>query len=65
MATLSIVGILTFLLLIALIGFIVWLITEKIPMSDTFKTTLNVAVVILIVLFLIGLLTGKTTLPHL
>ena len=64
MATLSIVGILTFLLLIALIGFIVWLITEKIPMSDTFKTVLNVVVVVLIILFLIGLLTGKTSLPH-
>jgi hypothetical protein len=38
---------------IAVVGFLVWLITSKVPMPDYFKIGIQVIAVILVVLFVI------------
>ena len=40
------------ILQLAIVGFIVWLITTKIPMSDLFKTVIYVIVAIVVILYL-------------
>ena len=40
------------ILQLAVVGFIVWLITTKIPMSDLFKTVIYVIVAIVVILYL-------------
>lgn len=50
-------------LAIALIGFLVHLIVTKIPMDDTFKQTIPVIVIFVVVLYLLGLLFGSVVLP--
>lgn len=57
----DIVSILVTLLVIALIGFIVYLITEHIPMPPIFKQVIIVICAILIILYVISLLTGHIT----
>lgn len=54
----DIAGILTTILLFALVGFIVYLIVNNVPMPESFKQTLIVAVVVLLVLYLISLVAG-------
>ncbi len=55
----DIVGILTTILLFALVGFVVWLIVTYIPMPDPFAKVIIVAVVVLLVLYLIGVIAGS------
>lgn len=45
-------GLIELVLVLAVVGFIVWLITTKIPMNDTFKIVIYVVVAIVLVLFL-------------
>lgn len=52
------ISILVTLLLIALIGFCVWVIVTYIPMPDIFQKLIIVVCVVLIVLYLISLLSG-------
>lgn len=56
-------SILLVLLLVALVGFIVHLITTHIPMHDAFKQLIVVICIVLICLYLIGLVMGTITLP--
>jgi hypothetical protein len=58
-------GLVVAILVIALIGFLVYLVTTYIPMPAPFKQVLIVAVVILLVLYLLALLTGGAALPRL
>jgi heme A synthase len=60
----DLVGILTALLVFALIGFVLWLIVTYIPMPDPFAKVIVVVAVVLIVLYLIGVLAGGTHLPR-
>lgn len=60
----SLVGILLFILILALIGFVVHLITTKIPMDDTIKQLIIVVVVVAVVLYLIALISGNAELPN-
>lgn len=55
----SLVGIILTLLGFALVGFLVWLITENIPMPPVFKQVLIVACVVLLVLYLLAILGGQ------
>jgi uncharacterized membrane protein YkvI len=57
------IGLVLLVLALALIGFLVHLITTKIPMDDTIKQTIVVATVIVMVIFLLLLLTGRVPLP--
>ena len=61
----SLVAILVTLLMIALIGFAVHLITTYIPMPDPFKQLIIVTCVVLIVLYLIAVLAGHAPSPNL
>lgn len=57
-------GIVVAILVIALIGFLVYLVTTYIPMPAPFKQVIIVVVVILLVLYLLALLTGSAGLPR-
>lgn len=46
------------LLALALVGFLVWIITENVPMPPAYKQTIIVASVVLLVLYLLGVVTG-------
>lgn len=46
------------LLALALVGFLVWIITENVPMPPAYKQTIVVASVVLLVLYLLGVVTG-------
>lgn len=59
------VGLVLLVLMLALVGFLVNLIVTKVPMSDTFKQLIVVAVVIFAVLFILAMLTGNVALPSL
>lgn len=48
---------------IALVGFLAYLIM-KIPMMEPFRELIQVAVIVLIVLYLLGLVTGNAPVPH-
>lgn len=61
----TLTGLLVLVLIIAVIGFAVWIITTKIPMDDSFKQLITVVVVIFIIFFIIALLTGHVTLSSL
>lgn len=41
------------ILVLALVGFLVWLITENIPMAPMFKTAIHIIVVVVVILYLI------------
>jgi len=60
----DLVGLVTLILILALVGFLVWLITTKVPMDETFRSLIVVVTVIFAVLYELGLLTGHTTLPR-
>jgi len=61
----DIVGLLTLVLLLALVGFVVYLIVTYIPMPAPFKQVIIVVVVILIVLWLIATVAGSVGGLHL
>jgi VIT1/CCC1 family predicted Fe2+/Mn2+ transporter len=61
----DLVGIVLLILALALVGFLVHLITTKIPMDDTIKQVIIVVIVIAVVLYCLGLITGHTGLPSL
>ncbi len=54
----DLITIITTLLLLALVGFLVYLVITYIPMPEPFKQVIIVACVILLVLYLISALTG-------
>ena len=60
----DVAGFITLILVIAVVGFLVWLITEKVPMADGFKPTLTVITIVFIVLWVLAVLTGHAALPH-
>lgn len=45
----------TLILALALVGFLVWVVTTYIPMPDIFKKAIIVIVVILLVLYIVNL----------
>ncbi len=55
----DIISIITTLILIALCGFLVYLIVTYVPMPEPFKQTIIVAVVILLILWLIYMVAGQ------
>lgn len=57
----DLVSIVTTVLVLALIGFLVYLIVTYIPMPEPFKQVIIVVVVILLVLYVLALLTGHAT----
>lgn len=56
-------GIIVVILFIALVGFLVWLITENIPMPPAFKATIIVVTIIALVLWIMSALFGSGGLP--
>jgi len=52
------VSLVSVLLVLALIGFLVYLIITYIPMPEPFKQVIIVAVVILLILWLVGIVSG-------
>ena len=61
----DLVGIVTALLVFALLGFLVYLIVTYIPMPAPFPQVITVAIVVLVILYLLALLTGTAHLPRL
>ena len=57
-------GLVLLILALALIGFLVYLITEKIPMNETFKQLIIVVTVVFVVFVVLGAITGNTPLPR-
>lgn len=51
-------GLLKLVLILALVGLVVWLITAYIPMPPIFKTIIYVVVAIVLILWLIGMIDG-------
>ena len=58
-------GILVTLVLFALVGFVVWLLVTFIPMPEPFSKVIIVACVVLLVLYLIGIISGGAPMPTL
>jgi len=56
-------GLVLLILILAVVGWLVYLITTKIPMSDTFQQLIQVVVVVVVVIYVLGLLTGHASLP--
>jgi hypothetical protein len=61
----DIVTLVTALIVLALVGFLVYLIVTYIPMPEPFKQVITVGMVILLVLYLLALVTGHAALPRL
>jgi len=59
------IGLVLLVLVLAVVGFLVHLITTKIAMDDTFKQLIQLAVVIVVVVVLLLMLVGKLPLPSL
>ena len=55
--------IVTLLIVFALIGFIVYLVITYIPMPEPFKQVIIVVCVILLILYVLGLVTGHASAP--
>lgn len=49
-------------LLLALVGFLIWIITTYIPMPDLMKNVIIVVVAVVVVLYLIRMLSGAAPL---
>lgn len=54
----DLVSILTVILVLALIGFVVYLIRTYIPMPEIFQQVLMVVVAVLLIVWVIGMVTG-------
>ena len=50
------------ILVLALVGFLIWIITTYIPMPDLVKTLIYVVVAVVVVLYLLQMLTGHAAL---
>lgn len=61
----DLMGLVVLVLVLALVGFLVWLILTYIPMPDLWKKLIVVVLVVFVVLYLIGLLTGHATILRL
>ncbi len=61
----SLVGLVVLILALALIGFMVYLIVTYIPMPAIFQQVIMVAIAIVVILYLLGLLTGHAAWPEL
>ncbi len=61
----DLVGIVLLVLILAVVGFLLHLILTKVPMEDTFRQVIQVAVVVLVVIYLLLVITGRASLPHL
>jgi hypothetical protein len=59
------IGLVLLVLALAVLGFLVHLITTKITMDDTFKQLIQLTVVVLVVVFLLAVIVGKVPLPRL
>ncbi len=59
------VGVVLAVLIIAVIGFLVHLITTKIPMDDSIKQGIAVFVVVVVVLWILAVIVGQVSLPTL
>lgn len=55
----DLVGLIVLILTLAVIGFLVHVVTTQIPMPDLFKQTIVLVVVIAIVLYVLGILIGQ------
>lgn len=49
-------GLISLVLVLAIVGFLVWLITTKIPMDSTIKIAIQVIVVVIMVLYVLRVL---------
>jgi hypothetical protein len=49
-------GLIELVLLLAIVGFLVWLITTKIPMDNTVKIAIQVIVVVVVVIYVLRVL---------
>jgi hypothetical protein len=49
-------SIITVILVIAIVGFILWAVNSLIPMQDTVKKVLNIAVVVFLILWLLNIM---------
>ena len=59
------IGLVLLVLLLAVVGFLVHLITTKVAMDDTFKQLISLAIVIVVVLYLLAVIAGQAPLPSL
>jgi len=59
------IGLVLLVLVLAVVGFLVHLITTKIAMDDSFRQLIQLAVVVVVVLYLLGVIVGKAPLPSL
>lgn len=50
-------GLVELILVLALVGFLLWLIETKIPMDQTMKVVIQVVVAVAVVLWLLGAIT--------
>ncbi len=57
------IGLVLLVLVLAVIGFLVHLITTKVAMDDTFRQLIQLAVVVVVVLYLLGVVVGRLPLP--
>ncbi len=46
-------SIITLIIVLAIVGFILWLINTKVPMQPTIKTIINIVVVILVIIWVL------------
>ncbi len=58
------VGLLLLILVLAVVGFLTFLITTKIPMDATFAQIIQLVVVVFCVVYVLGVLIGRFPLPQ-
>ena len=58
------VGLLLLVLLLAIVGFLTYLITTKIPMDATFAQVIQLVIVVFCVIYVLGVLIGRFPLPQ-
>ena len=47
-------NILVVILVLVIIGFVMWLVNQKVPMDDTYKMIMNFVVIILVIIWLLN-----------
>lgn len=58
-------GLISLILLLAVVGFVVWLVITYIPMPEPMKKVIVVLVVIVLILYVLQAVTGDLALPRL
>lgn len=58
-------GLIALVLVLAVVGFLVWLVTTYVPMPAPFKNVIIVVVIIVLVLWLLQLFVGDVPIGHL